>query len=204
MLIAKFIDNFNIPIIKYKFMQTIFLNIKFKLIIFLIIGTLFSTACKKDNCSNSKLDNDIYFQVEHINFAWGYTHIGAFIDKNGNILRYDLSNNLPNDWVYADSLGYISSSDLLSNINKAIIDSQINVDTLNMKAALISQTINGALSDIEYLGADVGQSGYYCYYWDSDKNKYKRQLLFETGDREQYNTNTQAVELTRYLKQIFY
>ncbi|MCB9034708.1 MAG: hypothetical protein H6553_12780 [Chitinophagales bacterium] len=183
-------------------MQIILSNFKLKLIAFVIIGTLFFTACKKEKSTDSKLNPNILFQVEYYNMAWAYTHLGIFIDENGNVLKYNLSNNYPNNWKRVDSLDYISSKDLLSNINFATIDSQINVDTLLQKATLIQATINGTLSDIQYLGADIGLHSYYCYYWDSNKNKYKRQLLFVTGDYQQYNTTAEAIELTEYLKTI--
>jgi len=177
----------------------------FAVLIFLLV------ACEKENTGISDHDDTstsdydtsnteatVLFQFEYLNFAWGFAHSGWFIDNKGEIRGY----NSPNDWKFVDSLGYITQDKLLLNYNQASTSlGQIDLDELLEKSQLIESTLNGELSERDCPGADIGSFSLHCYYWDSDKNKYKRQFLSMTGDCERINTADEAKELTNFLKQ---
>lgn len=172
--------------------------------VYLIIAFLTLSSCEndEDNTINKKNDNSdliVLFQYEYMNWAWGYSHSGWFIDNHGNVKGY----NLPDHWKWTDSLGYITYDSLIYNYNQSdTLYCQIDTTTLYEKSQLIDETINGNLSDLNCHGADIGGMALYCYSWDRIKYKYKRQLLAETGDCEQINTTPEAIQLTDYLIQV--
>ena len=45
---------------------------------------LFLSGCTKDGFKSIQPGQQIYFQVEGLNYAWGIYHAGIFIDSVGN------------------------------------------------------------------------------------------------------------------------
>ena len=165
-------------------------------------SSLFVAIFLLSTCEKDELDQpDLYvlFQYEYVNYAWGFSHNGWFIDNKGNIKGY----KLPEIWKGCDSLDYIAYDSLICNYNQTdTVLGQVDLETLFEKSAMIEKTLNGDLSEMDCHGADMGRLSFYCYYWDSVKKKYKRQFLSEEGDCEQYNTTSEAIDLTYYLKHI--
>ena len=64
--------------------------------IFILFTVIFITGCKKNIVINEK--QAILFQVEYINYAWGYQHNGFIIDNEGNVLTY----KNPQNWNFPD------------------------------------------------------------------------------------------------------
>src|SRR4030042_6661602 len=148
---------------------------------YLILALITLSSCEKEDnkCDNSNLL--VLFQYDYFNNAWGYVHIGWFVDKKGNVKGY----HYPDDWKWTDSAGYIAYDSLIYNYNQTdTLYGQIDIVTLWKKSNLICGTLNGELSDLECPGRDMGQMILSCYYWDSEKNKYKRQFLATKGDCE--------------------
>lgn len=141
----------------------------------------------------------VLFQYEYINWAWGYQQHGWFIDNHGNRKKYDISQG--GEWKNTDSEGYISKEDLAFNYAKATeILQQIPRSVIVQNEQLISGAIDGSLSERESNGADMGAYVYFCYAWNDELQMYKKQLLALEGDWNQYNTNSQAKDLTHWLK----
>lgn len=169
-------------------------------ILLLVFGLIILSSCSKDE-ENCKIGENIpvLFQYEQINFAWEYSHSGWFIDNYGNIRGF----NLPQSWSWPDSLGYISGKELIQNLYQTDTTYlTIDITELNEKAAMITGTINGAISDSINPKADAGLYSIYCFYWDSEKNMYKRQVLKTVGDIEFYNKESEAIELSDWLIEI--
>ena len=168
------------------------------ILISLILFGFISGSCEKDEIKIKNSDLIVLFQYEYMNWAWGFSHAGWFIDNKGNVQKYVK----PENWI-SDSSGYYDYAGLISNYNQTIaLIGQVDLEELNEKSALIVGTLNGQLSEIECHGADMGSLNYYCYSWDPEKKKFKRQLLSSGGDCEQINTTPEAIELTEYLKGI--
>ena len=51
-------------------------------ICFILLSTLFITGCKRNVSINEK--QAMLFQVDYVNYAWGYQHNGFIIDNQGN------------------------------------------------------------------------------------------------------------------------
>ncbi|MEP6647139.1 MAG: hypothetical protein ABJC12_08610 [Saprospiraceae bacterium] len=165
--------------------------------LFFILGMVLNlSSCEKDCTDPITLTNPVYFQFEAKNYAWGLFHSGWFIDKNG---KFDYF-NLPASWNEPDSSGYISKTDLLSNLEQAdTVVYSISMHELQSQARLIDDVDENKLSEIEHVAADIGISSLYCYKRDSAKGKYKRILLETRGDILQYNLDPEAMELTSWL-----
>jgi len=158
---------------------------------------IFTSSCNKDD-SNRNTQNlgHILFQYDYVNWAWGYQHAGWFIDSSGNVKGY----NLPHNWKYADSLGYILKDSLELNYNNTdTLLFQVEKQELLEKAKMIEKTINGKLSAKTHTAFDAGSAVLYCYYWDRKKGAYKIIFLAESGDFEQHNLDTSGIALSNWL-----
>ena len=84
-------------------------------IIFLLITTSLS-ACNQETIETST-DQEIFFEVNHINFAWGKQFRGFLIDKSGQIRTYDN----PVKWNIIDGKGTVQQNNVvLANAATAI------------------------------------------------------------------------------------
>lgn len=170
------------------------------LFIFIIISVLF--GCKKENdvLLNSATPNQkVFFEFELINFAWGKQHQGWFIDSSGNIFTY----RNPAEWVYADTTGEISESEMAENLSKTNLSTvTINKHELYKKVALIEKASRGAFGNRGQAGADMGAWCYYAYTFDPQEKVYKRHLLSQTGDWQISNLSREAAELAAWLAKI--
>ncbi len=52
-------------------------------IFFILVASLLITGCKKNVVINEK--QTMLFQVDYVNYAWGYQHTGFIIDNEGNV-----------------------------------------------------------------------------------------------------------------------
>jgi len=151
------------------------------------------------NEEDIELNNEtLLFQMDYVNFAWGFRHYGWYINNEGEMRAY----SSPVDWKLADESDYFDHDDLLQNYSQADkIIAQIDLDEIKEKSKLIEGTLNGELSEQDCPGADQGSFNLYCYYWDEEKNKYKQQFLSTSGDCNQVNTTKEAQELIEFLNQ---
>ena len=170
---------------------------------FFLITALFSCAEQDiDKTQEAVLsDQEIYFEVSHVNNAWGAGQKGFLIDKTGAVRTY--SN--PAVWNVAKDYekGALTPNQIKENITKTVV-SDVTVDAAQFK------TLTGkipALSTSTYtkriqIGADMGQTNFYAYRYDAKAEGYVPVLLSETGDWQSQNTDKSAVEISEWLKGI--
>ncbi|HZV70961.1 MAG TPA: hypothetical protein VFG10_15500 [Saprospiraceae bacterium] len=178
-------------------MKSIPMNLlKTSFLLMSLVFILSLNSCDKDCGEPNSFNDPVYFQYDAQNFAWGIYHVGWFIDKNGDFRSYDL----PANWNEPDSLGYISKSDLESNLGKAdSIIYHISIPELQNQVALINDVDDDKFSAIENVGADIGTVELFCYKWDEGHNAYKRIRLVTGGDFKQENLDPEAKELAAWL-----
>ncbi|MEP6793205.1 MAG: hypothetical protein ABJB16_02680 [Saprospiraceae bacterium] len=170
--------------------------LNFYTLIFSLFAGLVLTSCDKDCGEANPVKDPVYFQYEAKNYAWGFYHVGWYIDSKGKFNYY----NLPEDLVEPDSTGYISKTDLLSNLAKAdSIVYSISIHDLQNQIGLIDEVDENKFSEIEHVGADIGIVNLYCYRWDKNRSLYKRILLATGGDFIQYNLDPEGRELTAWM-----
>jgi len=159
-----------------------------------------SSACKKDNSKPSNsINQKVLFQVEYLNYAWGYRHYGWLVDSDGNVCHF----NQPKHWNFCDSTKSISSDSLISNLSQTdSIYFKIGQDVLKSKSALIQSTALGEITKPEQLMFDAGITQYSCFTYNSEKKIYTKVLIKQIGDTQCENTSTSAVELYTWMQSI--
>lgn len=158
-------------------------------------------CCEKDNDSPDvkKINQRIIFQYDYINFAWGYQHNGWFIDSSGNVSCY----NLPDNWHFPYSLGYISAAAMDSNLMETdSICYVLDKKELAEKVGLIEEAAKGELSEPMHTGCDMGGRSYTGFIYNSENKTYKEILLKQTGDWSIDNYSQAAVDLSKWLESI--
>jgi hypothetical protein len=173
--------------------------------IFLITGlaiiTLLSCYKNGDDLYFPEADQHIYFQYEYINYAWGYQHYGWLIDSTGKVFCY----HNPENWNFPDSLGFINTSDMDSNISETdSICYKIDIRKLNDKTELIFNASKGKISEPVHEMYDAGGSVYSAFLYNKNTGKYKKILLKQEGDFRIENSSTEADELYTWLKSVNY
>lgn len=146
-------------------------------------------------------DQLILFQVEHSNYAWGYSHNGILIDSSGNIGYF----NYPKNWHYIDTAGYITESDLIENMSQ--IDTfyfKVERSTLLRFFSLVRRAAEGEITKPVSAGADMGETVYSAFLFDHDARKYKQVLINQFGDWSRYNKSPEASQIHQWLQSAYY
>lgn len=163
---------------------------KRSLIIFFLL--LFLTSCEKI------LDNDrtAIFEVQHINWAWGYQHSGLIIDAAGRVREF----NLPAAWNFPDSKGYISVADMEENLAQ-LGEKSCTVSKYNLKKFTdkLLQAREGKLTEPEHQGCDFGALSYSGYIYEPLHDRYKHVLIRQTGDFYVENKSREASDIYEWL-----
>ena len=170
-----------------------------------LIGVVVSgtTACAANQESSSLERSDpeqrFLFDVFYINYAWGYTLKGFYIDKNGDVYVYDHGNQ---PWSPADKNSQVlTKEDLLEKYKNAKQAASVTKVELNKYAAMISVVEKGAIERSQQ-GFDMGSQTYLAYNYDVKTNTYKPILLTSEGDWLEKNTEPAAQVLVNWLKSI--
>lgn len=158
------------------------------------------------NCSKVKIDDPVIainqlviFQFEYMNAAWGYQHFGYMVDSSGNVYTY----KLPDKWVFCDSTGTISETNMLSNLNETdSISYKIDKQELHAKLSLIGPALKGSLSAPRHEMCDAGIASYCVYTYDTARKTYKRFLLKQWGDIMIDNNSPAADSICTWMNNI--
>jgi hypothetical protein len=161
-------------------------------------------SCGKENPPASQ---KVLFQVYSINYAWGYSHGGIFIDNEGRVMKYYQSSNYSNpnsaDWNFPDDDGYISEQALMENIQKATeTDIIIDEGTLKKYADKI-YLVKENYTEHDGGLRDAGAVVYACYKYDEKPRMYKEVLLYQRGDWVKKNNNIYANQISNWLEKIW-
>ena len=163
----------------------------------LLLGFLYS--CLQDDVYNAYSTTNIIFQSEYTNNAWGYNHNGWMMTNTGQTKRFQKSAN----WVFPDSLGYVSEADMEKNL--AACDSTIEIVSpaeYSTYATKALTCVNGNLSRPQNVMADAGENIWAFYVYDAEKKRYKRVILTTTGDWSQENQAAGVKEIVDWMKTI--
>lgn len=153
-------------------------------------------ACSKDDVNNPEINQQVLFQVEYINFAWGFQHSGILIDSSGRVWSY----RMPDKWNYPDSRGYIGSDEMEENLQH--LDSVlflINHNTLIQNYSKLIGAANGRITEPRHEMCDAGAIVYSGYKYEPGAKRYKRILIRQWGDFFIENRSPEADELYQWL-----
>ncbi len=163
----------------------------------LIFTAVSLTGCKKPVVINEK--QAILFQVDYMNYAWGYEHSGIIIDNNGNVLTY----KNPHNWNFADNDFNISESQVRENLGYCSFSGKkISAEELNRYVNHIKNISSSKVTAPRNVAADAGSREYFCYRFSEKTGTYKGYLIKKEGDFSCENLNFYAKKVSSWLKVI--
>ena len=173
-------------------MKTFFIYIIFVL----LIAYTFS-GCKKNVVIDEK--QAILFQVDYVNYAWGYKHNGFLVDNQGNILTY----KNPQVWNLPDKDFNLSESQVRDNIGNCLnTGKKIPNEELKKYANHIKNISSSKVTALKNVSADAGSIEYICYQFSEKTGIYKGTLIKMEGDFTCENLNFFTKKVTTWLKNI--
>src|SRR5512138_3295166 len=105
-------------------------------------------------------DQEIIFQMDYVNHAWGYQHFGFMVDNLGRVLTYDN----PEKWNFADDNLILTEKQVDENISMCRISSEkIPAEELARFSSYIDKIASSKLSATRNTGADQGTMQFICY-----------------------------------------
>jgi len=167
-----------------------------KLLTILII-TVSLIGCQKDYIVNA--GQEILFQQEYINYAWGYAHYGFIIDSGGNILTFDK----PEKWNFPDKDNKLSDRQVKQNLASCTLTGKkISKTDLHKYINYIDNISSSKITSPKNVGADMGSLVYYCYQFSENSSTYKATKIKMEGDYECENLNYYSKKVVDWMKDI--
>jgi len=165
-------------------------NMKRNLTILFLI--LLLTGCEKI----TEHDRTVLFEIQYINWAWGYQHSGSIIDAAGNVREF----NLPSTWNFPDSEGYISEAGMEENLEqlgeKSCTVSKVEMEKYSDK---LIHAQAGKLTTPEHQMCDFGSVSYSGYIYEPGNHRYRYVLIRQTGDFYVENKSSEASDIFEWL-----
>jgi hypothetical protein len=168
--------------------------IKIFIICFLILCQGCLTTPEAD--SRTPIKQKFLFEVTYVNHAWGFQLRGIYIDKPGQVYKYDHSHEVwrpsnPNFYTEEELLRKFES-------NKEFVKA-VDSQTLLKMYNLIRTAKQGTFSEPVQRCNDAGTTAYIAYLFDSKANTYKPLLLYQVGDWARKNLSESAKVLYEWL-----
>jgi hypothetical protein len=170
--------------------------LKIKIILFLLLA-IFAAGCKKKNLISEK--QEILFQVEYINYAWGYQHYGFIIDNVGDIMTF----KNPEDWNFPDKDFKLSADQVKANLAHCFkTGKKINPEELRKYSGYIKNISSSKVTALKNVAADAGSLKFICYQFEEKTSTYKGCLIKMEGDFTCENLNFYSKKVATWLKSI--
>lgn len=167
-----------------------------KIFLFLI-AALLASGCKKNIVINEK--QAILFQVDYVNYAWGYQHNGFIIDNEGNVLTY----KNPENWNFPDKNFNLSESEVNENLRDCEYSGRrVPKDELQKYASHIKNISLSKVTALKNESADEGSLEFICYQFSDKSGNYKGSLIKMQGDFTCENLNFYSKRISIWLKNI--
>lgn len=160
----------------------------------ILLMATFIIACEKEDEMRLQDFDQVVFQAEFVNFAWGRVQKGFFITSDGTMYTYDK----PEKWIFPDN-GFIKQQDMKNNLGKCTKSGTVNLETLNRMKALILNVDENKLSEIKAVMADAGSEKYSFFIQNPSNNELHENILLRRGDFYQENSDEDAKIITDWL-----
>jgi len=168
-----------------------------KITLILILTSVLITCCKKNVVINDK--QAMLFQVDYVNYAWGYQHTGVIIDNEGIILTY----KNPENWNFPDNDLKITQSQVKTNILSCNnTGKKIPAEELKKYAGYIKNISLSKVTAPKNVAADAGSTQFLCYQYSDSSGIYKGSLIKMEGDFTCENLNFFSKKVSAWLKSI--
>jgi hypothetical protein len=171
-----------------------------RIYIFAIAAAFFLVSCKDDGVSpNPEPSYRYVFEIEYINFAWGYSHHGIYIDSAGRLFQYSYEGS--SDIWHPDSTGFYTQEQLASKYShRNTLMNTLRRDTVNKYFRMIEAAALGTYSDTTATAADMGEFAYIAYKYNPVTKKYQQVVLRVEGDFTFLNQSQSAMTIAGWLK----
>jgi hypothetical protein len=169
---------------------------------FLFALCLITGAALLPGCSNEEFpvpdDQEVFFEVNRVNYAWGFQNSGFLIDKMGRVRTFDK----PKDWKFATDgpLTVVQMDERLSKTTLAKYT--VPAGELAGYVNKLKRVSGRDFTEIVNAGADMGASAYYIYRYDGASKTYHAILLQSVGDNNVYNKDSDAKEIAEWLGKV--
>lgn len=144
----------------------------------------------------------IFFEVEYVNFASGYSHMGLSIDDSGEMFSYRYDPGVKNEEKWKPNQeGVYSIQELILKFDhqKQFVRT-LDEELLTQMILLISGAHKGALSKPVPKGADMGLWKFKAYTYDNAVKEYTEVVLRVEGDWFAENKTWQANIIALWLE----
>ncbi len=155
------------------------------------------SACSESEDAFFSANDEIIFQVEYINYAWGKQHYGFLITPDGTKHTY----NNPEGWFFSDDKK-IGAEDFLSNLTACTAGGTVDLGKLNQMKALVLKVDENQLTTPQNTMKDAGSESYSIYVKDEQNGTYRQVILSTKGDWSQKNKDKHALEIVSWLVQL--
>ena len=167
-------------------------------LISILIIAFSACGCQKDHLVSA--GQDILFQREYINYAWGYQHNGYIIESNGNVLTF----NNPLKWNFPDKDKKLTEQQVKENISSCTLTGKkVPKNELQKYINYIDNISFSKVTAVKNVGADMGSLVYYCYQFSENSSTYKASIIKMEGDYECENLNFYSKRVVDWMEDIF-
>ncbi len=156
-----------------------------------------SSTTDTDNLTQKYL-----FEVSYINWAWGYQDRGIYIDRDGRVCSYDLSDRKPR-FQYPEDRVYTRAMLDDKYSGHCVLIGTVDLETLAAMSALVGPASQGQLTEPVHTGCDFGGEGFTAFLFDAETGTYTSVLLRQCGDWSRQNTAPEAATLHDWLTQYY-
>ncbi len=168
-----------------------------KILIINVFVFFFLAGCNKHDVIND--NQEILFQYNYINYAWGYQHNGYFIDNEGNILAY----NNPEEWNFPDNNYNLSKEQFIENVHHCHkTGEKIEYNELIKYTGYIKNIASCKVTARKNIAVDAGSSEYICYQLSGNNELYKGYIIKIEGNSTCENLNFYSKKLASWMKDI--
>jgi hypothetical protein len=166
-------------------------------IVLIAIIFLISAGCKKNYVISER--QSVLFQLDYVNYAWGYQHNGYIIDNEGSVLSY----NNPENWSFPDDEFYLKETQVAENISKCSTTGiKIPGEELQKYTNYIKNIASSKITALKNVGADAGTLEFICYQYSESSQTYKGYLIKMEGDFTCENLNFFSKKVVAWMREI--
>lgn len=164
---------------------------------FIVLLVSFFTGCNKDQIISDK--QQILFQYDYNNAAWGIQHNGFLIDNKGNLLVY----NNPENWNQHDNFYVLTDNQFTENIQQCKLSMEkIPIEELHKYTNHIRNIALSKVSARRNVANDKGTSEFICYQYSESTKTYEGHLIKMDGDFTCENLNFYSKKVAAWMRDI--
>jgi len=140
-------------------------------------------------------DQEFLFEVEYVNYAWGFVWKGFHVDRDGGVRTYQLGTT----WPHAGDASFSPEALTEKYDEQRERISTVALDELRERVASIPDAAAGPLADPVQRCADAGTVTFTAWTFDSGTKRYAPVLLRMNGDVARENHSSAANALYGWL-----